>query len=105
MTAMLPVFLPFLVVLLVLLFGMGRRRACPDCGEPLPRIQSPVTKTWRMWVEGGVTCPKCGCEADSAGRKVAVGTAPRLRSVVVGAAMLTVAIIPAVFLWILILQR
>jgi hypothetical protein len=67
-------FVPFFVILL----GFRRRRRnCPDCGEPLPRIQSPFTKTRRQWVEGGYLCGSCGCETDLAGQKVAPGTGPR----------------------------
>ena len=56
------------------LFGMKRRKACPDCNEALPSMQSPFTKTKRQWVEGGSVCQNCGCEADSAGAKVSGGT-------------------------------
>ena len=80
-------FAPFFVILLFC--AMRRQKPCPDCGEPLPRIQSPLKMTKRQWFEGGYICLKCGCEVDTAGRKVPAGTAPQLRSVVVGIVMLT----------------
>jgi hypothetical protein len=67
-------FVPFFVFLLA--FSL-RRRNCPDCGRPLPRIQSPFTKTRRQWAEGGYLCRSCGCETDLAGKKVTPGTGPR----------------------------
>ena len=76
LAALLPLlmFVPFFVLLL----GFGRRRRdCPDCGQPLPRIQSPFTKTRRQWVEGGYLCGNCGYETDLAGQKVVTGTGPR----------------------------
>jgi hypothetical protein len=76
----LAVFMPLLmfVPFFVFLFAFGlRRRDCPDCGRPLPLIQSPFTKTRRQWAEGGYLCQNCGCETDLAGEKVAPRTGPR----------------------------
>jgi hypothetical protein len=36
---------------------------------------SPFRKTRLMWREGGYHCAGCGCETDTAGRKVTAGTA------------------------------
>ncbi len=83
-------FIPFFVILLFLI--MQQQKPCPGCGEPLPRIQSPFKMTWRHWIEGGYICLKCGCDVDTAGRKVPAGTAPRLRSVVTRIVMLTLLI-------------
>jgi hypothetical protein len=58
---------PFLFVLLLC---CSRQQHCPDCGTPLPRVQSPFTKTRRQWLQGGYLCPNCGCETDLAGQKV-----------------------------------
>jgi hypothetical protein len=66
-------FVPFFVFLV---FGQ-RRRDCPDCGRPLPLIQSPFTKTRLQWLEGGYLCRNCRCETDLTGQKVAPGTSPR----------------------------
>jgi hypothetical protein len=67
--------LPLLPFLFVLLFmGAFRSRQCPDCGNPLPTLQSPFSKTRRQWTEGGYVCPVCGCESDAAGRKIMPGT-------------------------------
>jgi hypothetical protein len=63
--------LPFLVAAGVVVVIGRRRTACPDCGAPLPVIASPLKKTRRMWTEGGNLCAACGCEVDTAGRKVA----------------------------------
>jgi hypothetical protein len=81
-------FVPFFVIFVFLI--RRRQQPCPDCGEPLPRIQSPLKMTKRQWLEGGYICPKCGCEVDTAGRKVPAGTAPQLRSFVTKIVMLTV---------------
>jgi hypothetical protein len=86
------IFMPLLMsgLFFVFLFAIaGPRQGCPDCGRPLPRIQSPFRKSQRQWVEGGYLCPQCGCETDLAGRKVAPGTGgPRpswiVRSVLLG---------------------
>jgi hypothetical protein len=73
------VLIPLLIFVPIFVFvlAFGPRRECPDCGRPLPRLQSPFTKTLRQWVEGGYLCPHCGCETDLAGKKVAPGTGPR----------------------------
>ena len=82
--------LPFIAFFAWLfLFGMSRRKACPDCGKPLPSIQSPFTKTKRQWIEGGYVCKNCGCEADLAGTKQQGFTDPPRRSLVTEAAVLT----------------
>ena len=96
-------FAPFFAILLFLI--LRRPKACPDCGAPLPPIQSPLTKTWRQWIEGGYVCRKCGCEADIAGRKVPAGTRPRAKSVVLGMVLLALAGVPAVLFFALLLQR
>ena len=63
---------PFVVFFAWLfIFGMGRQKLCPDCNKPLPRIQSPFTKTKHQWIEGGFICSNCGCESDINGTKVA----------------------------------
>ena len=90
---------------LLLFFGIGRRRVCPDCSKPLPILQSPFTKTRRQWVEGGYVCPNCGCETDLAGKKVPAGTALSYRSLIVGLGLLTLAAIPAVVLLTMLLRR
>ncbi len=103
---MLPAFVAFAPFFVLLLFYMMRRpKACPECGERLPAFQSPLTKTRRMWIEGGYICRKCGCEADVAGRKVAAGTPPRARSLVLGIVVLATAAVPAAILLALLLQR
>jgi hypothetical protein len=96
-------FVPFFVILLFLI--MRRQKPCPDCGEPLSPFLSPFKKTWRHWVEGGYICLKCGCDVDIDSRKVPAGTAPRLRSVVTGIVMLTLAGVPAVLLLLFLLHR
>jgi DNA-directed RNA polymerase subunit RPC12/RpoP len=103
---MLPAFVAFVPFFVLLLFWMTRRpKRCPECGERLPVFQSPLTKSWRQWVEGGYVCRKCGCEADIAGRKVPAGTLPRARSLVLGIVLLATAAVPAVILVALLLQR
>ena len=89
----------FFVVLMV------RRKNCPVCNQPLPRIQSPFTKSKRQFWEGGYLCPHCGCETDLEGRQVALGTAPERRSIVLGIGMVMFAMIPAVVLLVLLFQR
>ena len=86
-------------------FGMGRNKVCPDCNKPLPRIQSPFTKTKRQWIEGGFICSNCGCEADVNGTKVPTGTAPQRRSIFIGIGLVTLAIIPAIGLLTILIQR
>jgi hypothetical protein len=98
--------LPFAVFFAWLFFsGMRRCKVCPDCDKPLPRIQSPFTKTWRQWVEGGYVCQNCGCEADIAGRKVPAGTAPQRRSIIIGIGLLTLSVVPAIVLLTMLCQR
>jgi hypothetical protein len=62
--------LPLLVPLVFFLWHALRRVDCPDCGAPLPIVYSPFRKTRRMWRAGGYLCARCGCETDTAGRKV-----------------------------------
>jgi hypothetical protein len=103
---MLIVFFQFALFFSWLMFcGMGRHKACPDCGKSLPRLQSPFTKTKRQWFEGGYLCQHCGCETDLAGAKIATGTAPSLRSLIVGVGLLTPTVIPAIVLLTLLLRR
>ena len=91
--------LPFTVFFTwLLLFGMRRSKPCPDCGKPLPSIQSPFTKTKRQWFEGGYMCGGCGCEADTAGNKVADGAAPKRMSIITGIGLLALAAVPAIIL-------
>jgi len=66
-------FLPFFAYVL---FHATWTIACPDCGARLPIVVSPLRKTRRMWRAGGYLCSRCGCETDTAGRKVTAGTAP-----------------------------
>jgi hypothetical protein len=61
---------PLLVPLVFFVWHALRRVDCPDCGAPLPPLVSPFRKTRRMWRAGGYLCARCGCETDSAGRKV-----------------------------------
>jgi hypothetical protein len=96
-------FVPFFGFFLWLM--MQRLKSCPDCREPLPVLQSPFTKTKRQWWEGGYVCPKCGCETDIDGRKVAFGTPPKSSSIVKGVVLVTLAAIPGVVLLSLLLRR
>ena len=100
------VMLPF-AIFFAWLFGFGMRRSkqCPDCGEPLPILQSPFTKTKRQWWEGGYLCPKCGCETDTAGRRILAGTPPRPGSIASGIALLVVTGIPFTILLTMLLRR
>jgi hypothetical protein len=66
---------PLLVPLVFFLWHALRRVDCPDCGAPLPIFYSPFRKTRRMWRAGGYLCARCGCETDTAGRKVTADTA------------------------------
>lgn len=55
----------------LVLFVIGllqKPKACPDCGEPLPKVQKAKNRRQMLW--GGCTCPECGCEVDRKGRKV-----------------------------------
>lgn len=89
----------------LMFFRIGRRKACPDCNQPLPFLQSPFTKTKRQWVEGGCVCQNCGCETDVTGKKVAAGTAPSPRSLIIGVGLLTLTALPTVVLLTLLLRR
>ena len=86
-------------------FGGGCRKVCPECNKPLPRIQSPFTKTKRQWLEGGYVCQHCGCEADIAGRKVSAGTAPQRRSIIIGLGLLILTAVPAMVLLTILVRR
>ncbi len=55
-----------LAVLLLALFLPKRK--CPDCGQSLPRLRVPTSA--RQLLQGGWTCPDCGCEMDRQGRKI-----------------------------------
>jgi hypothetical protein len=48
MTDILLPWLPFVLFFAFLLLTTIRRVLCPDCGELLPRFQSPFTKTRRQ---------------------------------------------------------
>jgi hypothetical protein len=85
------VFLPFLMIVFLSVYAQ-QKQDCPDCGRPLPLIQSPTEKTWRMWIEGGYLCRNCGCETTLAGEKVASGTGPRTRSQLLGGSILTLTV-------------
>ena len=63
---------------------------CPDCGAPVPFWQSPFTKSWRQWLEGGYACQKCGCEIDTAGHKVVAGAVPISRYAMLGLVLLAI---------------
>lgn len=52
----------FVLVLALLL----PRRACPQCGKPLPKFRKPANTSQAL--AGGWTCPHCGCEVDRSGR-------------------------------------
>ena len=97
--------LPFVVFLAwLVLFGMRRSKPCPDCGKPLPSFQSPFTKTKRQWLEGGYLCGNCGA-VDTAGEKVAPGTASRRISIVTGIGLLMLAAVSAIVLLRVLFQR
>lgn len=70
MDILIPVVLFFALFLVVLL--IRRPGTCPECGDALPKFQSPLTKTRRQWLAGGYVCQRCGCETNLAGRKVTV---------------------------------
>ena len=56
--------------LAVLFFALLQKpKACPQCGTPAPMVRTPANRRQMLW--GGWTCPKCGCELDRRGRKVA----------------------------------
>jgi hypothetical protein len=43
--------------------------SCPSCGTEMPRARAPASGTQAMW--GGYTCPKCGCQMDKWGSRLA----------------------------------
>jgi len=67
---------PFLAALAFVLYFARRRVNCPDCGDPLPVLYSPLQKTRRMWRAGGYLCARCGCETNTAGQKITADTPP-----------------------------
>src|SRR4028118_436151 len=94
------ILLPF-AIWFWMFFLMPLRKAqpdCPDCGEPLSRIQSPFTKTKRMWWEGGYLCSHCGCEVNMGGQKVPAGTPPQQRSITRGIGLLAITFVPALIM-------
>lgn len=106
METMLIVFLQLAATFLLFAFyAMGPRKSCPVCEKPLPRLQSPFAKTKRQWLEGGYRCQQCGCETDLAGMKAVAGSAPSLRSYIVGAGLLAVTATPAVVLLTMLVRR
>lgn len=94
-------FIPFFVILL----RFRHPKSCPDCGRPLPGFISPFKMTKRQWIEGGCLCPACGCDVDTAGRKVPAGSPLRLRKFVTAIVMLALVSGIAVFLVSLLLHR
>jgi hypothetical protein len=66
--------LPLLGLFAFLIFQVGRRVPCPDCGQTLPVFLSPFKKTRRIWRAGGSICTRCGCETNIAGQKVTADT-------------------------------
>jgi hypothetical protein len=63
-------FLPVLIWVAFFVFLLAlfrRRRDCPECGRPLSVIQSPFTKTWRQWAEGGLLLSKLRLRDESCG--------------------------------------
>ena len=78
---------------------------CPECGTPLPKFQNPSTKTKRQWLYGGYLCPKCGCECDQKGVRVAPGDGRdrpigRWGTALLASGLLVALLIPlAIFLW------
>jgi len=89
--------LPFAIFFAWLFFTAIRPwKPCPDCAHPLPFFQSPLAKTKRQWIEGGCICGHCGCETDYSGAKVASGTPPRPRSIVIGVSLLALVSLPAI---------
>jgi len=89
----------------VILMFFRQPKPCPDCGQQLPRFISPFKKTKRHWIEGGCLCPACGCDVDTAGRKVPAGRPLRLRPLVTVIVMATLFIGLGVILMSLLLQR
>ena len=87
--AVLAGFAPFIPFFFIILLFSLRPPPCPDCGRLLPRFISPLKKTKRHWIEGGCICPECGCDVDTAGRKVPAGSPLRLRKFVTIMVLLT----------------
>lgn len=103
--AYLPVLITFVPFFAWLIFSLGSRKTCPDCGQALSPIQSPFTKTKRQWIEGGYVCTKCACEADQAGSKVPPNAPLRFRSTIKAIiALISAAAVAALLLFVL-LQR
>jgi hypothetical protein len=51
-------------------WGLNLRRvSCPNCGTEMPRVRAPASITEALW--GGLTCPKCKCQMDKWGRRLA----------------------------------
>ena len=96
--------LPFAIFFAWLLFGMQSRVPCPDCGQVLSGIQSPLTKTKRQWIEGGFHCTHCGCESDVSGNKVVIGAPPKHRSVYIEIALFALVAVPAVVMFAMLLR-
>lgn len=89
--------IPFVIFFAWIFFSAIRhRKPCPNCAQPLPSIQSPLTKSKRQWIEGGCVCSYCGCETDYSGAKVISGTRPNTRSIVIGISLLAFAALPAI---------
>lgn len=98
--------LPFAIFFAWLFFTAFRhRKPCPDCAHLLPSLQPPLAKTKRQWIEGGFICNHCGCETDYSGTKVASGTPPRSRSIVLGVFLLAIAALPAIAMICILLIR
>jgi hypothetical protein len=55
-------------LILVPLFLLVPRRACPECGALFPKFRMPQTSRQLLW--GGGTCEQCGCEVDRKGKKI-----------------------------------
>ena len=104
-SALLPFGVFYVLLTWLMLWMVLSRKACPNCGTLLSRVQSPFTKTRRQWWEGGYVCPSCGCESDRAGNRVPAGTAPLRRFIVIGLALLAIVVIPALVLVAAILCR
>jgi hypothetical protein len=58
-----------LVGVVILVWALlQKRKACPECGTPMPKVRRPANRRQMLW--GGWTCPECGCEIDRRGRRV-----------------------------------
>lgn len=72
-------FLVLLVVAVVLVvhgtvvknrWGVNLSRVeCPNCGTEMSRMRMPASGNQALW--GGYTCPRCKCEMDKWGRRIA----------------------------------